>query len=69
VSADNVVAVSRFDVVNGWRDHPHEGGVLIDVRDDRIVTDQLSMPQSPRITGDQVYALDRGAARSSGLTP
>ena len=44
-----VTAVSRSDMINGWRDRRHEGGVLIDVRDDRIVTDQLSMPHSPRV--------------------
>lgn len=55
-----VTAVSRSDMINGWRDRRHEGGVLIDVRDDRIVTDQLSMPHSPRIGADGVYLLDSG---------
>jgi len=55
-----VTAVSRSDMINGWRDRRHEGGVLIDVRDDRIVTDQLSMPHSPRLGADGVYLLDSG---------
>jgi uncharacterized protein (TIGR03032 family) len=55
-----VTAVSRSDVINGWRQRRHEGGVLIDVRTDRIVTDQLSMPHSPRIWNGQIYALDSG---------
>jgi len=55
-----VTAVSRSDMINGWRDRRHEGGVLIDVRDDRIVTDQLSMPHSPRVSGDGIYLLDSG---------
>src|ERR1044072_7928759 len=55
-----VTAVSRSDMINGWRDRRHEGGVLVDVRDDRIVTDQLSMPHSPRIGADGVYLLDSG---------
>jgi len=56
-----VTAVSRSDMINGWRDRRHEGGVLIDVRDDRIVTDQLSMPHSPRIGRDgNIYLLDSG---------
>ena len=42
-----VTAVSRSDMINGWRDRRHEGGVLIDVRDDRIVTDQLSHAAQP----------------------
>ncbi len=56
-----VTAISRTDVLTGWRERRHEGGVLIDVRNDRIVTDQLSMPHSPRIAADgQVWALDSG---------
>ena len=55
-----VTAVSRSDMINGWRDRRHEGGVLIDVRENRIVTDQLSMPHSPRVTPDGIYLLDSG---------
>jgi uncharacterized protein (TIGR03032 family) len=55
-----VTAVSRSDVLGGWRQRRHEGGVLIDVHTDRIVTDQLSMPHSPRIWNGQIYALDSG---------
>lgn len=53
-------AVSRSDVVDGWRERRHEGGVLIDVRNDRILTDQLSMPHSPRYHRDQLWVLDSG---------
>jgi len=55
-----VTAVSRSDVISGWRQRRHEGGVLIDVQTDRVVTDQLSMPHSPRIWNGQIYALDSG---------
>ena len=55
-----VTAVSRSDMINGWRDRRHEGGVLIDVQNDRVVTDQLSMPHSPRATADGIYLLDSG---------
>jgi uncharacterized protein (TIGR03032 family) len=56
-----VTAVSRSDVAGGWRDRRHEGGVLVDVRDNRIVTDQLSMPHSPRVAPDgAVWLLDSG---------
>ena len=64
-----VTAVSRSDVLTGWRARRHEGGVLIDVRDDRIVTDQLSMPHSPRVVGDQVYALDSGRGQVIRIDP
>ena len=55
-----VTAVSRSDVVSGWRERRHEGGVLIDVANDAIVTDQLSMPHSPRVAGGKLYVLDSG---------
>jgi uncharacterized protein (TIGR03032 family) len=64
-----VTAVSRSDVLNGWRERRHEGGVLIDVETDRIVTDQLSMPHSPRVAGQQVYALDSGRGQIIRIDP
>jgi len=64
-----VTAVSRSDVLSGWRERRHEGGVLIDVRDDRIVTDQLSMPHSPRVVGDQIYVLDSGRGQIVRIDP
>lgn len=64
-----VTAVSRSDVITGWRERRHEGGVLIDVQTDRIVTDALSMPHSPRIVGHRVYVLDSGRGRIVRLDP
>ena len=55
-----VTAISRSDVTAGWRDRRQEGGVLIDVETDRIVTDQLSMPHSPRVHNGKVWVLDSG---------
>jgi uncharacterized protein (TIGR03032 family) len=64
-----VTAVSRSDMINGWRDRRHEGGVLIDVRDDRVITDQLSMPHSPRLTADGIYLLDSGRGQIVRVDP
>ena len=55
-----VTAVSRSDIITGWRERRHEGGVLIDVSTDTIITDQLSMPHSPRVHDGQLYVLDSG---------
>jgi uncharacterized protein (TIGR03032 family) len=55
-----VTAVSRSDLLTGWRERRHEGGVLIDVTADKIVTDQLSMPHSPRVHEGKLYVLDSG---------
>jgi uncharacterized protein (TIGR03032 family) len=64
-----VTAVSRSDVVTGWRERRHEGGVLIEVETDRVVTDQLSMPHSPRVYGDTVLALDSGRGQIIRIDP
>lgn len=55
-----VTAVSRSDVVDGWRERRHEGGVIIEVDTDRIVTEDLSMPHSPRLANGSLWVLDSG---------
>lgn len=64
-----VTAVSQTDSIAGWRERRHEGGVLIDVQTNRIVTDELSMPHSPRVVGDVVYALDSGRGQIVRIDP
>jgi uncharacterized protein (TIGR03032 family) len=55
-----VTAVSRSDVLNGWRERRHEGGTLIEIETDRVVTEQLSMPHSPRWHDGMIWLLDSG---------
>jgi uncharacterized protein (TIGR03032 family) len=55
-----VTAVSRSDVVDGWRERRHEGGILIDVETGRVVTEDLSMPHSPRLNAGALWVLDSG---------
>ena len=55
-----VTAVSRSDVVGGWRTRRHEGGLVIDVQNDTVLTDRLSMPHSPRLHEGRLWALDSG---------
>jgi len=64
-----VTAVSRSDVISGWRDRRHEGGVLIEVASGQIVTDQLSMPHSPRVANDGVWLLDSGRGMIVRIDP
>lgn len=64
-----VTAVSRSDSLTGWRERRHEGGVLIDVRDDRIVTDRLSMPHSPRVHLGKLWVLDSGRGHLVRIDP
>lgn len=55
-----VTCVSQTDVDDGWHGRPLPNGVVVDVETDRIVTDKLRMPHSPRLAGDRLYALDSG---------
>ncbi|MEA2977340.1 MAG: hypothetical protein QOF19_2860 [Alphaproteobacteria bacterium] len=55
-----VTSVSQSDLVNGWRENRHVGGVLIEIETDRIVTDELSMPHSPRVVDGNLWVLDSG---------
>jgi uncharacterized protein (TIGR03032 family) len=64
-----VTATSRSDVVNGWRMRRAEGGTLIDVRTDAIVTDKLSMPHSPRCYNGKVWLLNSGTGHLGFIDP
>jgi len=56
-----VTAVGTSDVADGWRDRRHDGGVVLDVRSDRVVLSGLSMPHSPRVRGNELWVLNSGA--------
>lgn len=55
-----VTAVSQSDVGDGWRQHRHNGGCVIDVQDSRLLLDHLSMPHSPRLYQDKLWLLNSG---------
>ena len=55
-----VTCVSQTDVESGWHGRPLPKGVIVDIETDRIVTGELSMPHSPRVVEDKIYALDSG---------
>jgi uncharacterized protein (TIGR03032 family) len=52
--------VSKSDVMMGWKERRHEGGTLMNIQSDTIVTDKLSMPHSPRVHNGQLYILESG---------
>ncbi|MEF8756302.1 MAG: TIGR03032 family protein [Accumulibacter sp.] len=56
-----VTAVSQSDVVDGWRDHRADGGVVIDVASDEVIAGGLSMPHSPRWYRDRLWLLNSGS--------
>ncbi len=64
-----VTTVSRSDVVNGWRERRAEGGCVIDVRDNSIVTEKLSMPHSPRWIDGRLWVLNSGTGHIGIVDP
>ncbi|WP_108660195.1 TIGR03032 family protein [Acuticoccus kandeliae] len=55
-----VTCVATTDIVDGWRSHRRDGGVIVDVETDAIVAEGLSMPHSPRIHDGALWVLDSG---------
>jgi uncharacterized protein (TIGR03032 family) len=55
-----VTAASRADLLDGWRQRRASGGVVVEIENDRIVTDELSMPHSPREADGVLWVLDSG---------
>ncbi|MDB5386125.1 MAG: hypothetical protein JWM11_1771 [Planctomycetaceae bacterium] len=55
-----VTAVSRSDVVDGWRSRRNDGGIVMDVTTNEVVCEGLSMPHSPRWYRDQLWLLNSG---------
>jgi uncharacterized protein (TIGR03032 family) len=55
-----VTCCSTSDSVEGWRGRREGGGVLIDISDDRILAEDLSMPHSPRLRGEEIWVVESG---------
>lgn len=55
-----VTAVSKSDVIDGWRARRNDGGIVIDVTTNEIVCEGLSMPHSPRWYRNQLWVLNSG---------
>ena len=55
-----VSALGTTDRPGGWRENKTSGGVIMDIRDNRIVRDSLSMPHSPRWYAQKLWYLESG---------
>lgn len=62
-------AVSRSDVVDGWRDRRHDGGVVIDIESNEVIATGLSMPHSPRWYRDRLWLLNSGEGYFGYIDP
>ncbi len=55
-----VTAVSKSNVVDGWRDRRHDGGIVMDIQSNEELLGGLSMPHSPRWYRDRLWLLNSG---------
>lgn len=55
-----VTALGRSDVIEGWRERRHDGGVVIDVPSGEVACAGLSMPHSPRWHRGRLWLLNSG---------
>ena len=55
-----VTALGSSNEPRGWRPNKADGGIIIDVETNRRITDELSMPHSPRWYRDQLWVLESG---------
>ena len=55
-----VTLVASSNVSDGWRDRRADGGMVMDVKDNVIVCQGLSMPHSPRLHDGKLWILNSG---------
>ena len=55
-----VTALAQTNTAQGWRDHKHDGGVLIDCANDETLVRGLAMPHSPRWHDGRLWFLESG---------
>lgn len=55
-----VTALGETDEPGAWRENKKDGGLLIDLESNEIVTRGLSMPHSPRWYDDKLWILNSG---------
>jgi uncharacterized protein (TIGR03032 family) len=64
-----VTALGATDTPGGWRERKKDGGVLIDVAEDAIVAEGLSMPHSPRWYAGKLWVLNSGEGGLGTIDP
>lgn len=55
-----VTALGKTDDPAGWRNNKRDGGILMDVAQNKIIAEGLSMPHSPRWYNNQLWMLESG---------
>ncbi len=54
-------AIAPTNVADGWRDHRHHGGIVMDIESNEILAQGLSMPHSPRWAENKLWVANSGA--------
>ena len=55
-----VTMLGKTNERGGWRENKRNGGLLMDIADNRIICEGLSMPHSPRWYRDTLWVLESG---------
>lgn len=55
-----VTAISRSDIIDGWRDRRWDGGLVMDMTTNEVIATGFSMPHSPRWYRDCIWLLNSG---------
>ncbi|MEM9162981.1 MAG: TIGR03032 family protein [Cyanobacteria bacterium P01_F01_bin.4] len=55
-----VSALGQSDQPQGWREHKANGGLVMEINHNEIITQGLSMPHSPRWYQDRLWVLESG---------
>lgn len=64
-----VTSLGDANTPGGWRANKRDGGLLIDLEGDRIISRSLSMPHSPRWYRDQLWVLESGRGALQRVNP
>jgi uncharacterized protein (TIGR03032 family) len=60
-----VTMLGKTDKQGGWRENKKDGGLLMDISDNRIICEGLSMPHSPRWHNGELWVLESGKGNLS----
>lgn len=55
-----VTCVAKTNVLDGWREHRREGGMVLDIESGEAVVTGLSMPHSPRLHNGKLWLIQTG---------
>lgn len=60
-----VTMLGKTNSKGGWRENKKDGGLLMDISDNRIICEGLSMPHSPRWHNGELWVLESGKGQIS----